>query len=254
MRKNPSSAALVSCLVAGLMAVVPTVHAQSSDNDLLRRTQMQLRQSEQERNSLRGELARLQAQVDGQMAEMEKARQQVTQAQSAQNSAATAELSARASKAKQLSDTLQVSLQSKSEEVAKLRADNARQAQALQNVQAMLQQAQQSVGLRDELVDLFRTRNQELYKVGTELVALYRNKDMDSLVKREPVLQIQQVKLQNLMQDYEDRLRTSRVYPDTLPPSVEKAMQENLRKDAQSSSGKPAPARAAEGQPAPPSG
>jgi hypothetical protein len=61
---------------------------------------------------------------------------------------------------------------------------------------------------------------------------MYRDKDFNSFTKREPVLQLQQVKLQNLMQEFEDRLRAQRMHEDTLPPSLEKQMQDSLRQDA----------------------
>jgi phage-related tail protein len=228
MKHIASAAALVSCLVASLLAGSAPAHAQSSNEELLRRTQMQLRQSEQERNSLRGELARLQAQLDSQATEVEQARKDATRAQSSkssQSSAASAELAAQVGRTRQLNEALK----SANDEVTRLRADAARQKTAVENMRVMLDQTQQKLALRDELVELSRTRNQELFKVGTDLIALYRDKDMNSLAKREPVLQLSQVKLQNLMQEYEDRLRAARVFPDTLPPSLEKQMQESLR-------------------------
>lgn len=230
MKQIASSAALVSCLVASLLAGSAPAYAQSNSEELLRRTQMQLRQSEQERNSLRGEVARLQAQLDSQATEVEQARKDAARAhnsQSSQSSAASAELAAQVGKSRQLSESLKTA----NEEVTRLRADAARQKTAVENMRTLLDQTQQKLALREELLELSRTRNQELYKVGTELIALYRNKDTNSLAKREPVLQLSQVKLQNLMQEFEDRLRTSRVYPDTLPPSLEKQMQESLRQE-----------------------
>lgn len=227
--KNKWSRVLMVCGASvAALGGVSAAHAQNADNDVLRRTQMQLRQSEQERNSLRGELARLQAQLDAQRAEVDRIRQTSQQKSASKDDGAAVELALKNSKLNQANQ----SLKDTREELEQLRATTTRQAQAVQNVQSMLQNAQSSLALRDELVGLCRSRNEEMYKVGQELIGMYRDKDFNSFTKREPVLQIQQVKLQNLMQDFADRLRDQRVYEDTLPPSLEKKMQESLQKDA----------------------
>lgn len=214
----------LALLSLSVVAAAPVLHAQqSADGDLLRRTQMQLRQSEQERNSLRGEVARLQAQLDAQRGEFDRLRTESAQAQE-QRSSAVSELAARNNRLSQATQ----SLRDTQEELEDLRAENARRTHALSNLQGLLDNAQQKLALREELVGLCRSRNEQLFKIGQELVTMYRDKQFNSFVKREPVLQIQQVKLQNAMQDFEDRLRSQRVYEDTLPPSVEQKMQESL--------------------------
>lgn len=219
--------AALTLLICGVLANVPSSHAQNTDNDVLRRTQMQLRQSEQERNSLRAEVARLQAQLDAQRVEFDRVRQQSVQAEGRKDTSA-AELAARTLRLNQANQ----SLQDARDELEGVRADNARRIQAAQNVQAMLDNSQKNAALREELLGVCRDRNDQLYKVSQELIAMYRDKDFNSFTKREPVLQLQQVKLQNLMQDFEDRLRSQRMYQDTLPPSLDKQMQDSLRKDA----------------------
>jgi septal ring factor EnvC (AmiA/AmiB activator) len=213
--------------ICGVLASVSLAHAQNADNDVLRRTQMQLRQSEQERNSLRSELARLQAQLDGQRVEFDRMRQQAVQVKG-DNHSNEAELVAKTSRLNQATQQLKDTR----EELERLRADSARSSQAVQNMKSMLDNAEKNSALMQELVGLCRDRNQEMYKVSQELITMYRDKDFNSFTKREPVLQLQQVKLQNLMQEFEDRLRSQRMHEDTLPPSLEKQMQDGLRKDA----------------------
>lgn len=208
--------------------------AQNAENELLRRTQMQLRQSEQERNSLRSEVARLQSHLDSQMAELEGLRKQASQNQGKKDTS-SAELSARTAKLNQATEALQQS----QAELEQARAQNARQTQAVQNVQAMLNNAQKVSSQRSELMELCRNRNQELFNVANEILTMYRDPGFNSFTKREPVLQFQQVKLQNLTQDFEDRLRKQRVYEDTLPPSVEKAMQESMQQKTAGNAGTP---------------
>lgn len=223
-RTSPSILALAIC--TALMSVSSS-QAQNADNDVLRRTQMQLRQSEQERNSLRGEVARLQAQLDAQRVEFDRVRQQSVKAEVRKDSSA-AELAAQSSRLNQMNQ----SLQDARAELEHVRADNARRTQAAQNAQALLDNSQKNATLREELLGVCRERNDQLFNVGQELISMYRDANFNSFKKREPVLQLQQVKLQNLMQDFEDRLRSQRMYEDTLPPSLEKQMQESLRKDA----------------------
>lgn len=218
---------LLALAICGVLANVSSAQAQSADNDVLRRTQMQLRQSEQERNSLRSELARLQAQLDAQRVEFDRVRQQAAQAQG-DNSSAEAEL---ISKTSRLNQTTQ-QLKDTRDELEQLHADNARRAQAVQNMKTLLDNVEKNSALRNELVDLCRDRNQQMYRISQELIAMYRDEDFNSFARREPVLQFQQVKLQNLMQEFEDRLRSQRMHEDTLPPSLEKQMQENLRSNA----------------------
>lgn len=222
---NKLNTMLMVCSVCA--AVLSAMPAQAQDQDVLRRTQMQLRQSEQERNSLRGEVARLQSQLDAQRAEVDRIRQDA-QKKEGKDDHAAAEIASKNAKLNQANS----SLRETREELEQLRAQSARTTTATQNLQTMLSNAQANLALRDELVGLCRSRNEEMYKVGLELVSMYRDKDFNSFTKREPVLQLQQVKLQNLMQEFADRLRNERVYEDTLPPSVEKKMQESMQKAA----------------------
>lgn len=55
-------------------------------------------------------------------------------------------------------------------------------------------------------------KNAELYKFGKELVELYGNQDvLGSLGSKEPFTRLKQVQIENLMQDYEDKLRANMV-------------------------------------------
>jgi hypothetical protein len=77
--------------------------------------------------------------------------------------------------------------------------------------------------LKDELLLLGRQRNAELYTAASEV--------LDRLARRrslEPFVQAQRVSMENLVQNYEDRLRAARVYDTTLPPSLQLRMQQEL--------------------------
>jgi chromosome segregation ATPase len=58
------------------------------------------------------------------------------------------------------------------------------------------------------------TKNAELYKLGLEMLDLYDNKPvLGNLLAHEPVTQLKRVEYENLMQDYEDKLRANELVP-----------------------------------------
>jgi hypothetical protein len=106
--------------------------------------------------------------------------------------------------------------------------------------EAPLEQARGEFRRKAELLALGRTRNAELLLLGREILDRYRRKDFGAvLAGAEPFTQLTRVKLENLAQDYEDKLRAARFTTDTLPPSVEAKMKADL---AVGPDGQPAPA------------
>lgn len=117
------------------------------------------------------------------------------------------------------------------EQIATLQARLAQQEQALQNHRTLLAQARAESALKDELLILGRTRNAELYGIASEILDRYAGVGIgESLARREPFIQTARVNLQNRVQDYEDRLRAARIDETTLPPSVERRMDEDLER------------------------
>lgn len=115
-------------------------------------------------------------------------------------------------------------------EVASLRQQLDRQQLIADNAREELHQAREQAKLRDELLVLGRERNAELLTLGREILARFRSKGLgDVLAGSEPFVQSSRVKLENLVQDYEDKLRAARFTAVTLPPSVEARMRNELR-------------------------
>lgn len=94
-------------------------------------------------------------------------------------------------------------------------ADNARQEVAI---------VRADNALKDELIQLARQRNAELYAIGTEI--LDRGLHPRSA---EPFLQSRRVKMENLKQSFEDRLNAARIFETTQPPSVQARMDSELK-------------------------
>lgn len=134
-------------------------------------------------------------------------------------------------------------------EVADLRAQLQRSQIVADNARHEVEAARQQVALKDELLELGRARNAELFATATEILDRYRRKDFGAvLAGSEPFIQASRVHLENLVQDYEDKLRASRMTETTLPPSVEARMQRELEaRQAQR-----APDQPPADQPAPP--
>lgn len=108
--------------------------------------------------------------------------------------------------------------------ITELEAQLARQTQAASNAHSEVVRLRAELALKDELLALGLQRNAELYAIATEVV------DKGLSRKSEPFLQTQRVKMENMKQDYEDRLRAARIYPTTLPPSVQQRMDADLGK------------------------
>lgn len=123
--------------------------------------------------------------------------------------------------------------------------------QALANHRVQLAQVRSEIALKDELIVLGRERNAELYGIAQEILERYGDIGWSEMVtRREPFIQTTRVRLENSIQDYEDRLRAARIYESTLPPSVERRMTEELeRRQAEAAPPQDPPAADAAPQP-----
>ncbi len=125
-------------------------------------------------------------------------------------------------------------------EIARLRAENAeltiriaRADMVADNARQQVETLRDEAKLKDELLALGQARNADLYKLGSEILDQYQHKGLGKVISgNEPFLQTSRVKLENLVQDYEDKLRAARFTETTLPPSVEERMKRDLQKPA----------------------
>lgn len=75
----------------------------------------------------------------------------------------------------------------------------------------------EKIELERKVADQLR-KNQQMYKIGTEVLSRYENFGLGTaLTAREPFVGITKVKLQNLVQDYGDKLADQRIKPDAKP-------------------------------------
>lgn len=71
-------------------------------------------------------------------------------------------------------------------------------------------------------VERCQTQNQALFQVGNEILDRYRDVGVtDVIATREPFLGLKRVELENLVQDYDDRLLDNRFDAGATPPAAE---------------------------------
>lgn len=117
-----------------------------------------------------------------------------------------------------------------------LAAELERQRRIADNARYQVERLRAEIALKDELLEFGRQRNRELYDTASEILERYAQMDLgDALSAREPFVQKGRVELENLVQSYEDALRSARFTEDTLPPSVEQRMREELGQARESS-------------------
>ncbi len=116
-------------------------------------------------------------------------------------------------------------VQAATAQIAQLQADLHQQTTVAQNARQEVERLRAELTLKDELIALGVQRNAELYAIASEIAD-------KGLSKRslEPFVQASRVKMENLKQSYEDRLREARVYDTTLAPSVQARMEQDLAK------------------------
>lgn len=74
--------------------------------------------------------------------------------------------------------------------------------------------------LQDRRVADYRRKNEELYKAGTEVLTRYESFSLgDALTAREPFTRLTRVKMENLVQEYQDKLTDNKIKPEDAKPA-----------------------------------
>ena len=113
--------------------------------------------------------------------------------------------------------------QTPAERIAELEGELARQERIADNARREMEALRAETKLKDELLVLGRQRNAELYAIAMEIAEKHvRRKDWDVFTQQS------RIRMENLKQSYEDRLRAARIFAETLPPSVQQRMDAEL--------------------------
>jgi hypothetical protein len=190
-------AAATGCTLVGIAMAQPADEPQARLRGALREATVRIRQLEDENATLQAKQAELER-----------------NSQAAGQKAAEAEKGLQALRGRQSNDlaSLQRTSDAQKESLAKWEAaykDAAATAQARDADAKRLEAA--LVALREQN-RLAEEKNAKLYQLGREVLDLYDNKSvLDVAVAGEPVTKLKRVEYENVIQDYEDKLRDSQV-------------------------------------------
>ena len=187
-------------LLGGVASAAVAQQQQSPESrlrDALRQTTIQLREQEDQNATLQAKQSEaerdrqaLQAKLDADEKELAGLRRQVQTGLAASQQAADAATKNLGQWQTAYNDAARI---------ARTRDEDAKRADA------------ELVKLREQ-VRQEQEKNQQLYKLGNELLDLYDRKDFGSLLaSSEPVTKIKRVEYENIMQDYQDKLRASQI-------------------------------------------
>jgi chromosome segregation ATPase len=198
--KWQGKAAMAALMLVGLAAAAVAQQQDSGENRLrtaLRQATIQLREQEDQNATLQAKQAEaersrlaLQQKLDADEKELAGLRHQVQTSLAAGQESADADKKSLAQWQTAYNDAANI---------ARTRDGDAKRADA------------ELVKLREQLRQE-QEKNQQLYKLGQEILDLYDRKDLGSLLAgSEPVTKLKRVEYENIMQDYQDKLRASQV-------------------------------------------
>lgn len=194
---------------AGLLASVVALSAAEEASpevrlrENLRATTLQLRTAQNDLASAQSARDALAAEKKTLEADLEKLRKQLAADRAETDKTLAALKAAAAEQAAELAST-RAELAKTRESLAKV-VDYAKKTETERNDLAS------RLAQLETRADDYHTRNVELYKVGNEILNRYAKFTLgDALGAREPFIGTSRVKLENLIQDYDDRLRAQR--------------------------------------------
>lgn len=109
------------------------------------------------------------------------------------------------------------------EALANWKAGHEKLKQAAMKVDAQRAELAARVILQDRRVADYQRKNDELFKVGSEILSRYEGFGLGTAIAaREPFTRNMRVKLETLVQDYGDKLVDNKIKPDEAPKSAGK--------------------------------
>jgi chromosome segregation ATPase len=152
--------------------------AADAEDQKVQRFQRMLRQVSQERDALQAENTRLKSEIE--------------------------ELNRKHAGVKKNSDAAQAKSR---ESIAALNADLQQTTQNLHRTESEKNLLQETVVGQAQQLETCESHNVKLLQVNRDLLGQYENKGFfDSLMQREPIIGLKGVELENIVQDYQDRL------------------------------------------------
>ena len=209
-RRHPGALALTLALAFGAASLAPqAAWAQSKkEQEQVRRLRQQVQQLQQQQQAVQDEAQKSAQQKAELESQLKKSRGEIDDVKSRASSAAR-----RLAAATQEADSLRS-------------ARDALQTERVATTGLILQDAAYAdLDARNRAtssrLDTCTVHNAELYKLGDEILARYRNKGFgEMLATQEPFVQARRVALENLVEDYRDKLDQARLPPTAAGPAA----------------------------------
>ena len=201
------------CTLSAILLLVAAAPAQAAKRDpnkeALRRMQIQVQQVEDEKAALEQDKATLGKEFD---ALKKKTGELTSSAARANQGKARLEKEAEA---------LRQDKAAFSEQVAALKKELGDNQKTLHDTRASLQQEtsqkqrlEQDLSTRSKASEVCETKNQMLYRYDVELInRAQRRGSLETLLEAEPVLGLKRVQIENLLEEYRDKVDAQRVDP-----------------------------------------
>jgi len=199
--------------------------AEAKLRESLRATMLQLRTAQAERATLQATQAELEAKNKALTEQLESANKQAA-ANQAEAEKSIAELNRKVDERDREIGSLRVSLD-------KWKADHVKIANIATATETQRAKLADQVILLERRVADQRTKNQEMHKLGLEILSRYKKFGLGTaLTAREPFVGLTRVKFENLIQEYGDKLAEQRIKSDEPTPATETRRSQPAKQEA----------------------
>lgn len=192
----------------------------SREREALRNAQQQVQQLRQEKATLEEKLATFEQEKARLAQEKKKLAGQINGAQARAESESTQrqQLQLMLDAMTQEKDTLQAQKAELDQRLAELTTKQTHIENELAQIQAQKKQMESTLLTRDQQVTLCESKNLKLYQHGRDLVEQCRDRSAtDAMLRLEPFTGIKRVEIENLLEEYRDKLDAQKLVPPDHP-------------------------------------
>lgn len=192
----------------------------SREREALRNAQQQVQQLRQEKATLEEKLATFEQEKARLAQEKKKLAGQINGAQARAESESTQrqQLQLMLDAMTQEKDTLQAQKAELDQRLAELTTKQTHIENELAQIQAQKKQMESTLLTRDQQVTFCESKNLKLYQHGRDLVEQCRDRSAtDAVLRLEPFTGIKRVEIENLLEEYRDKLDAQKLVPPDHP-------------------------------------
>ena len=217
----PTPKALFTCAL--LAACAATTHAAEEADPamaVLKRMREQLRTVMIQQQKTEADRAALQAEktdLEAKNAELTKKLETLTKLNATERTAAEKAIT----DLKEKNDDQSAEMVRLNESLVKWKASHQKLEELAKAKESERAKLADKIVLLDRRVADYRRKNEELYKAGSEVLTRYEHFSLgDALTAREPFTRLTRVKIETLVQDYQDKLTDNKIKPEDSKPAA----------------------------------